>query len=360
MKILSLVIVVGFVLSLTGFAQEEKEIFLIKKEIKHLPVISQGRTGTCWSFATTSFLESEIIRKGLPETDLSEMFFVNYGYKNRAQNYLMYHGANNFGQGGLSHDVMNVLRVKGMVTNETFPGKMIDGKFQHGDLAKAIKEEITDANKNRKDFDYEEVMEKVSEELEEQIGSIPNKIKTKNEKLNAIDFRNSLNINPDDYIEISSYTHHPYYKTFVLEIPDNWAHGIYYNLPIDELMEVMYHAIDSGYSVCWDGDVSERLFQHKNGKADLPDEQIGKVTQDLRQETFLNRSTTDDHLMHIVGLSNDSEGRTCFYTKNSWGAESNKHGGYLHMTEDYVRLKTVGFMIHKDALPETIKDKLGL
>ena len=360
MKILSLLIVVAFVLPLTGFAQEEKEIFLIKKEIKHLPVISQGRTGTCWSFATTSFLESEIIRKGLPETDLSEMFFVNYGYKNRAQNYLMYHGANNFGQGGLSHDVMNVLRVKGMVTNETFPGKMIDGKFQHGDLAKAIKEEITDANKNRKDFDYEEVMEKVSEELEEQIGSIPNKIKTKNEKLNAIDFRNSLNINPDDYIEISSYTHHPYYKTFVLEIPDNWAHGIYYNLPIDELMEVMYHAIDSGYSVCWDGDVSERLFQHKNGKADLPDEQIGKVTQDLRQETFLNRSTTDDHLMHIVGLSNDSEGRTCFYTKNSWGAESNKHGGYLHMTEDYVRLKTVGLMIHKDALPETIKDKLGL
>jgi bleomycin hydrolase len=360
MKVLSLLIVAAFVLSFTGFAQEEKEIFLIKKEIKHLPVISQGRTGTCWSFATTSFLESEIIRKGLPETDLSEMYFVNYGYKNRAQNYLMYHGANNFGQGGLSHDVMNVLYEQGMATNEVFPGKMIDGKFQHGDLAKAIKEEISEANKKRKDFDYEEVMEKVSEELKEQIGSIPKKIKTKDEKLDAIDFRNSLNINPDDYIELTSYSHHPYYKTFVLEIPDNWAHGIYYNLPVDELMEVMYHAINSGYSVCWDGDVSEKLFQHKNGKADLPKEQIGKVTQDLRQETFLNRSTTDDHLMHIVGLSNDSEGRTCFYTKNSWGAESNKHGGYLHMTDDYVRLKTVGFMIHKDALPEAIKIKLNL
>ncbi len=360
MRLLSLFIVFTFISTLTVFAQEEKELFLIQKEIKHLPVISQGSTGTCWSFATTSFLESEIIRLGFPETDLSEMYFVNYGYKNRAQNYLMYHGANNFGQGGLSHDVMNILRVQGMVTIETYPGIMIDGKFQHGDLQKAIKEEISEANKKRKDFDYEEVMEEVSEELEEQIGMIPNKIKTGNKKMQPMDFRNSFNINPDDYIELSSYSHHPFYETFVLEIPDNWAHGIYYNLPIEELMEVMYHAINSGYSVCWDGDVSEKLFQHKNGKADLPKEQIGKVDQKMRQETFLNRTTTDDHLMHLVGLSKDSKGRTCFYTKNSWGAESNSYGGYLHMTEDYVKLKTVGLMIHKDALPENIREKLAL
>ncbi len=360
MKLLSMLVVAAMFSGVAVFAQEEKEVFLIQKEIKHLPVISQGRTGTCWSFATTSFLESEIIRLGFPETDLSEMYFVNYGYKNRAQNYLMYHGNNNFGQGGLSHDVMNVLYEQGMVTNEAFPGKMIDGKFQHGDLAKAIKEEITEANKKRKDFDYEEVMEEVSEELHEQIGTIPDKIIAEKEKLDPMNFRNSLGINPDDYIELTSYSHHPYYKTFVLEIPDNWAHGIYYNLPIDELMEVMYHAINSGYSVCWDGDVSEKLFSHKNGKADLPEEQIGKVDQELRQETFLNRTTTDDHLMHLVGLSKDSKGRTCFFTKNSWGAESNSYRGYLHMTEDYVKLKTVGMMIHKDALPENIKDKLNL
>ncbi|NOR75752.1 MAG: aminopeptidase [Draconibacterium sp.] len=360
MRLLSMLIVAVMFSGVAVFAQEEIEVFLIQKEIKHLPVISQGRTGTCWSFATTSFIESEIIRMGLPETDLSEMFFVNYGYKNRAQNYLMYHGTNNFGQGGLSHDVMNILREKGMVTNEAFPGKMIDGKFQHGDLEKEIKEEITEANKKRKDFDYEEVMEEVSEELEDEIGSIPENVKSENGNIKPMDFRNNLGINPDDYIELTSYAHHPYYKTFVLEIPDNWAHGIYYNLPIDELMEVMYHAINSGYSVCWDGDVSEKLFQHKNGKADLPEEQIGKVDQNLRQETFLNRKTTDDHLMHLVGLSKDSKGRTCFFTKNSWGAESNSYGGYLHMTEDYVKLKTVGMMIHKDALPENIKMKLDL
>ena len=360
MKLLLMLIVSAMFLTVAVFAQEEKEVFLIQKEIKHLPVISQGRTGTCWSFATTSFIESEIIRLGFPETDLSEMYFVNYGYKNRARNYLMYHGTNNFGQGGLSHDVMNILREQGMVTNESFPGKMIDGKFQHGDLEKGIKEDISEANKKRKDFDYEEVTEEVSKKLEEQIGTVPEIIKTDKKKLTPMDFRNSFNINPDDYIELSSYSHHPYYKTFVLEIPDNWAHGIYYNLPIDELMEVMYHAINSGYSVCWDGDVSEKLFSHKNGKADLPENQIGKVDQDLRQETFLDRTTTDDHLMHLVGLSKDSEGRNCFFTKNSWGANSNSYGGYLHMTEDYVRLKTVGIMIHKDALPENIKVKLNL
>ncbi len=359
MKLLSLFIAFAFISTLTGFAQNEKETFTIEKEIKHLPVISQGRTGTCWSFATTSFLESEIIRLGFPETDLSEMYFVNYGYKNKVGKYMLYHGNNNFGQGGLSHDVMNILREHGMATNEAFPGKMIEGKFQHGDLEKGLKEKISAINKKRKDFDYSET-EELDTILEEQIGSIPKKIKTEKKKLKPMDFRNSLNINPDDYIELSSYSHHPFYKPFVLEIPDNWAHGLYYNLPIDELMEVMYHAINSGFSVCWDGDVSEKLFSHKKGKADLPKEQIGKVDQELRQETFLNRTTTDDHLMHLVGLSKDSDGRTCFYTKNSWGPESNQHGGYLHMTDDYVRLKTVGLMIHKDALPGNIKTKLNL
>ena len=196
--------------------------------------------------------------------------------------------------------------------------------------------------------------------LEEHIGTIPEKVKVDGKNLKPTDFRDRMELDPDNYIELSSYSHHPFYKQFVLEVPDNWSHALYYNLPVNELIDVMKTAIDSGYSVCWDGDVSEKLFVHKNGKADLPKEQLGKVDQVLRQETFLNRTTTDDHLMHIVGLSNDSEGRTCFYTKNSWGAESNKHGGYLHMTEDYVRLKTVGIMIHKDAIPSNIKTKLNL
>lgn len=328
--------------------------------VKTTPVKSQYKSGTCWSYATTSFVETEILRIDGKEYDLSEMYFVNYAYVNKAKQYLYYHGNNNFGQGGQAHDVTNVIREYGMATIDAFPGKKTDGVYNHSELAKKLKDDVAKGNKRRKDFDFTAIMDTVKMDLEEYIGATPEKVNFDGKMLSPLQFSKSVKINPNDYIEISSYTHHPFYKQFVLEVPDNWSHNLYYNLPVDELMEVMFYALNSGYSVCWDGDVSEKLFQHKNGKADLPEEQIGKVTQEMRQKTFLNRKTTDDHLMHIVGLSKDSKGRTCFYTKNSWGAESNKYGGYLHMTEDFVRLKTIAFMIHKDALPANIKAKLNL
>lgn len=359
MKLLSLLVVFAFVTTFAGFAQEDKEVFLIEKEIKHLPVVSQGSTGTCWSFATTSFLESEAIRNGQEETKLSEMYFVKYGYKNKVEDYMMFHGNNNFGQGGLSHDVMDVLREEGMATYEAFPGVKIDDRYNHRELEKALKEGIVEINKKRRDFDAEEINE-LEKVLDSGIGESPKLVKVNGKNVSPTDVAAALGINPDDYVEFTSFSHHPYYKQFVLEIPDNWSHALYYNLPIDELMEVMENSINEGYSVCWDGDVSERLFVHKNGKADLPEEQIGKVDQELRQLTFINRKTTDDHLMHLVGISKDSKGRLCYYTKNSWGPESNQYGGYLHMTEDYVKLKTVGIMVHKDAIPAALKIKLNL
>jgi bleomycin hydrolase len=357
MKLLLLIVFVAFLSPFVGFTQEEKEVFLIEKEIKHLPVIRQGRTGTCWSFATTSFLESEIIRKGMQETDLSEMYFVKYGYKNKLEKYLMYHGNNNFGQGGLSHDVIDVLREKGMTSYEAFPGKKIDGTYSHGELVNELKDEIAEINKKRKDFNAEEA-DKLKDVLVEHIGESPEKVKIEDKNYAPNEVAGVFGINPDDYVEFTSYSHHPYYKQFVLEVPDNWSHALYYNLPVDELMHLMQSALNNGFSVCWDGDVSEKFFIHKDGKADLPDDEIGKVDQELRQKTFMERKTTDDHLMHLVGLSKDSKGRLCYYTKNSWGPESNQHGGYLHMTEDYVRLKTVGIMVHKDAIPAEIKTKL--
>ncbi len=355
MKLLSLLTV--FVLSTSVlFAQEE---FTIVKEVKHLPVISQGSTGTCWSFATTSFLESEVMRKGLPETDLSEMFFVRYAYLDKADQYLLYHGNNNFGQGGQAHDVINVLREHGLSTFEAYPGIKEDGKYKHRELAAQLEQGVKDLNKKRKDFDATD-LSSLEPILKERIGKLPKKSKENGKKLSPKELKEALQLNPDDYVELSSYSHHPFYKPFVLEVPDNWAHDLYYNLPIDELMEVMYNALNSGYSVCWDGDTSEKTFQHKKGKADVPEKQIGKVDQEMRQKTFNDRSTTDDHLMHLVGLSKDSEGRNCFYTKNSWGADSNDLGGYLHMTDDYVRLKTVAIMVHKDAIPQAIRTKLGI
>lgn len=358
-KILLQFLFVLFYCSTVSYGQEDKEVFVIEKEIKHLPVINQGSTGTCWSFATTSFLESEIIRKGFAETDLSEMYFVYYTYINKAEKYVLYHGNNNFSQGGQAHDVMDVLREKGMAPFDEYPGVKPDGKYRHRDLVSELKTEVNEINRKKEEFDAADLTS-LNPVLEKHLGELPKKVKSEKGKLKPIKFVEKFEINVDDYVEITSYTHHPFYEPFVLEVPDNWSHGLYYNVPVDEMMEIINYSINNGYTVCWDGDTSEKTFMNKRGKADLPKEQIGKVNQELRQQTFLNRTTTDDHLMHIVGLSKDSEGRSCFFTKNSWGQQTNSYGGYIHLTEDYVRLKTIAIMVHKDAIPEKIRTKLNL
>jgi len=358
MKRLTLLFTLLTLFSMVLTAQE-KEQFTIVKEIPHTPVTDQGSTGTCWSFTTTSFLESEIMRKGFPETRLSMMFFVDYAYLNKAEQYLLYHGNNNFGQGGQAHDVMDVLREQGLSTLDAFPGKKVGDEFKHRELAAQLEQEVRSLNRKRKDFDASDVSS-LKPILREHLGKVPKNIKLDDGKFSPTELRDHFQLNPDDYIELTSYNHHPFYAPFVLEVPDNWSHDLYYNLPIDELMEVIYYSLNNGYTVAWDGDTSEKTFKHKQGKADLPEKQRGKVDQELRQETFFDRSTTDDHLMHLVGLSKDSDGRDCFYTKNSWGAESNDFGGYLHLTDDYVRLKTLAIMVHKDAIPQEIKNKLDL
>lgn len=359
MKNFALIFISLVLVATSAQATKNPGSFTIEKELGHTPVISQGSTGTCWSFATTSFLESEIMRKGFPQTDLSEMFFVFHTYKNKAKKYLLYHGNNNFGQGGQAHDVIDVLHEHGMVSQEAFPGKTDDGRYRHRKLANELETEVANLNKKRKNFDlaglksYESI-------LKEHIGRVPNKFKSEKGRLSPLKFRDEYEIDPDDYVELTSYSHHPFYQPIVLEIPDNWSHALYYNLPIDDLMEVMYNSVENDYTLCWDGDTSEKTFSHNNGTADLPEKQKGKVDQQLRQETFFNRSTTDDHLMHIVGLSKNENGETAFYTKNSWGPDSNDFDGYLHMTEDYVKLKTIAILVHKDAIPRKIKRKLNL
>lgn len=359
MRLFSLLISLFVLTTWPVLASDGAGGFTVKKVVDHSPVISQGSTGTCWSFTTTSFLESEILRKGYPETDLSEMFFVYHTYLNKAKKYLLYHGNNNFGQGGQAHDVMDVLRVHGMVTDAAFPGKKTDGRHQHRSLANELREKVNEMNSTRKDFSVEET-KNLGAVLENHLGELPKKVKTKDGRFSPVDFRDNFEIDPDDFVELTSYTHHPFYKPFVLEIPDNWSHAQYYNLPIDELVQVMVYALENDFTVCWDGDTSEKTFSHKNGISDLPEKQKGKVTQAMRQETFYNRTTTDDHLMHVVGLSEDENGQTGFFTKNSWGADSNDFGGYLNLTEDYVRLKTIAIMVHKKAIPENIRQKLNL
>ncbi len=366
----------------TGEAQKKKEkgyVFSNIKKIKTTPVISQGATGTCWSFATTSFIETELIRMGKGEFDLSEMYPVRNAYNSKAINYIRFHDKANFSQGGQAHDVLNSVRGYGMIPEKIYSGLNYgEEKHIHGELTAVLNGMLEGVVKNRNRKLTPVWQKAFNSVLDAYLGEVPENFTYKNKDYTPKTFAGELGFNPDDYIEFTSYTHHPFYAIFPLEVPDNWSSDLYLNLPFDEIIEIMDYALDNGYSVCWDGDVGERGFSHKNNVAIIPEKEwrdMGedeineifespnpekKITQQMRQETFDNYTTTDDHLMHIVGSAEDEKGTRYYLTKNSWGEESNDFGGFLYMSESYVRLKTIAIMIHKDAIPKHIADKLGI
>ncbi|HKJ79090.1 MAG TPA: C1 family peptidase, partial [Prolixibacteraceae bacterium] len=291
--------------------------------------------------------------------DLSEMFFVYHAYQDKAKHYLKSDGKSRFSQGGQAHDVIKVLETDGMVPQIDFVGEKQNGEYVHRPLARKLKKQVEKLQEKDNPINIEK-NRPFTGILKKGLGKTPKKVKFDNQKFSPAQLRDKFEIDPTDYIEITSYSHHPFYERFALDVPDNWSKDLYYNLPIDELLEVMYYSLENGYTICWDGDTSEKTFRPKKGYANLHEKYTGKVTQDLRQETFNDKSTTDDHLMHIVGLSKNTGGEKCFYTKNSWGKKSNKYGGYLHLSEDYVKLKTIAILVHKDAVPLEIKNKLNL
>lgn len=368
--------IVGFALSgmlmisnMQAQKPEEKSAFEFTPvhDIKTTPVKSQDRTGTCWSYSTTSFLETEVIRQGGPELDLSEMYFVRFAYPEKARLFTLVHGKGNFSEGGQAHDVMNVLKEHGMATEEAFPGRIdLTQPHNHSELAStqsALLDNYMKQNRARPSHQWTEVLTAV---LNIYMGELPETVELDGKALSPVTFAQEMKINADDYVELTSYSHHPWYSAFSLEVPDNWSHDNYYNLPLDELMQVMNHALENGYSFVWDGDVSEKFFQHKKGAAIVPEADEAEmkpqaekeIDQAIRQEAFLSWNSTDDHLMHITGLSNDQEGTAYYKTKNSWGDKSNDFGGYLYMSESYMRLHTVAIMVHKDALPKAIAKKI--
>ncbi|MBB3697355.1 C1 family peptidase [Flammeovirga yaeyamensis] len=362
-KILASVLLAG-ASTLTVFGQEtivDGTQLKVVNQVKTTPVKSQGRTGTCWSFSTTSFIESELMRKGKGEFDLSEMYFVRNTYPLKAKKYIRKHGKAQFGEGGLAHDVMNIIREKGFVPNAVYDGKNgSKGPYDHQELFGVMESVLKTLSTSRTISDnWDDAFNAI---LDAYMGGTPVEFEFEGKSYTPQKFASNLDFNPDDYVELTSYDAYKTYAPCVLEIPDNWSDGIYYNLPLSDLQEVMNNALNKGYSLTWDGDVSEKSFSHKNGKATI-EEKDGKeieVTSSLRQTTFDNYSTTDDHLMHIVGIVKDKDGALYYVTKNSWGAESNDFGGYLYMSEGYVKLKTVSIMVHKDAIPSDIKKKIGL
>jgi len=363
-------------LSLCLHAQEEvvkntpdgPYAFTIEQDLSPTPVKSQGRTGTCWSFSTVSFLESELMRMGQEALDLSEMFVVRNIYKEKAELFIRMHGKGQFSPGGTFHDVMNVVEKYGMVPEKAYTGRRFDDQpHAHGEMDTVL-EGMLKALVGRRSLSYKwkPALDAV---LDTYLGTPPEKVLIGEEFYTPKSYAESLGVKKEDYVELASFTHHPFYEKFVLEIPDNWDWNQVYNLPLEELVAVIDNALQKGYTVAWDGDVSEKGFMHGKGLAIVPKEGAGnlgqeiieekEITQGIRQEAFDNYETTDDHLMHITGLAKDQFGKPFYVVKNSWGQNSNSCGGFLYMSQAYLKYKTVHVMVHKDALPREIAQKLG-
>ncbi|MCB0563503.1 MAG: aminopeptidase [Phaeodactylibacter sp.] len=341
--------------------------FTIKNNIECTSVKNQQRTGTCWSFSTASFLESELMRLGKPEIDLSEMFMVRNIYLDKARNYVLRQGKANFSQGGLNHDVIRAFQMAGAVPESAYSGLLPgDEYYDHSEMEAAMKG-MLDGLVGRKKLSnrWPGAVDCI---LDNYMGEAPDTFTYQGKKYTPESFAKSLGIKADDYVTLTSFSHHPFYETFILEIPDNYSNGAYYNLPLDELQAIVDNALATGYTVAWDGDVSEKGFSAGQGLAVMPadPEAVANqpvdeltVTQELRQEGYESYATTDDHLMHLTGLAVDQNGTKFYLTKNSWG-EVSQYKGFLYMSDAYFRMKTVGIMVHKDAIPKDIAAKLSL
>ncbi|RKD86482.1 C1 family peptidase [Mangrovibacterium diazotrophicum] len=385
-------------------------------ELPYTPVKDQNRSGTCWSFSTIAFLESEMLRMGKPATDLSEMYIVWHTYMEKAVKYVRLHGNINFAAGGAFHDVTQMIKEYGIVPESVYDGLNYgEEKHVHAELDRMLLEQVKSVVENGNKKLSSAWTESIKGTLNAYLGELPDEFnyaepekqlafkqapenkkkefvvegKTYTPQSFAKDY---VGLNMDDYVELSSFTHHPFYDKFVIEIPDNWMWGEVYNLPLDEFMEVIDNAINTGYTVAWGADVSEKGFSTSRqgvavvpdvDKAEMSDAEIAKweslsdkeksaelykldkpgkekeITQLMRQVGFDDYETTDDHGMLIVGTAKDQDGNLYYKVKNSWG-DYNKYDGLFYASKPYVEYKTISIMVHKDAIPKAIREKLNL
>lgn len=392
-KIFTSVFMLAAILSSSMYAQDNDGYqFTTVKEVKITPVKNQNRTGTCWSFSGVGFLEAELLRMGKGEHDLSEMFIVNHSYKDKADKYVRLHGYLNFAQGGSFGDVLYAAKHYGLVPESVMNGLNYGETMHvHGEMESAasnyLKAIIKNPNRKlstawKKGFDGI---------IDAYLGEIPEKFTYNGKEYTPKSFVEELGLNIDDYVSLTSFTHHPFYSTFPIEVQDNWRWDLSYNLPLDELMQVFDNAINNGYAIAWASDVSEKGFS-RNGVAVAADiesmERSGsdqdrwlglsqtqkdqeikkmlekpcqeiKVTQELRQEEYDNYKTTDDHGMLIYGIAKDQTGKKFYMVKNSWGTD-NKYKGTWYASETFVAFKTMNIVVHKNAIPKEIRAKLGI
>lgn len=373
-----------------SFAQNSTDNFTFTtvKENKITPVKNQASSSTCWSFSGLAFFESELLRMGKPEVDLSEMFVVSHSYTDKADKYVRMNGTINFAAGGSFHDVLYVLKNYGIVPETVMTGLQYGTEnHMHGELdditSGLVKSVVKNPNKTISPA-WKKALQGI---VDSYLGELPTEFTENGKTFSPKSYAQSLGLKFDDYVSITSFTHHPFYSKFAIEIPDNWRWGESYNVPLNEFEQIFDYAIDKGYTIAWGADVSERGFT-RNGVGLLPEtkkemlegtdqakwigQQTGtgkyditgplqeqKVTQESRQLGFDNYQTTDDHGMQIYGVAKDQNGTPYYLVKNSWGTNS-KYKGIWYVSKPFVLSKTINIMVHKDAVPKDIRKKLGI
>lgn len=347
-------------------------------DIEATTVKNQSRSGTCWSFSAVSFFESELMRMGKGKYNLSEMFVVRKTYYDKAIKYVRMHGTIKFGQGGAFHDVLNCIRKYGIVPQAAYANTMYeDEKINHSALSAVLKSYLDAVIKNKSKTLSPAWIKGYQGILDAYLGALPESFTVDGKTYTAKTYADMLGLNPDEYIDITSYTHHPFYEKFILEVPDNWSWDYVYNLPMEEFMQSLNFALKNGYTVAWGADVSNEGFSYRKGLAILPQKNWNAmadteknnaflnpvtpstVTQEMRQKAFNFYSTTDDHGMQITGIYEDQNGNWFYKVKNSWGT-GNYCSGYFYAGVAYVKLRTLNFLVHKSALPKSVLKKLQL
>ena len=391
MKNIVLIATLGL-LSLNTVAQEpKKEEGFVFSTVKENPITSiknQNRSSTCWSFSSLAFLESELLRQGKGEYDLSEMFVVHHTMADRAERYVRLHGDNSFSPGGSFYDVVYCMNNYGLVPQEAMNGIMYGDTLPVHNELDAVAEAYVNAIAKGKLTKLTPVwMNGLNAIYDTYLGKCPEKFSYKGKEYTPVTFAKSLGLNADDYVSLTSYTHHPFYKKFAIEIQDNWRNAESWNLPIDEFMTVIENAVNNGYTVAWGSDVSEDGFTRDGiavvpqmNRTDLTGSDMARwtgltmadkrkeltskpmpemdITQEMRQKAFNNWETTDDHGMLIYGTAKDQNGKEYYMVKNSWGT-NNKYKGTWYASKAFVKYKTMNILVHKDALPKEIAKKLG-
>lgn len=366
-------------------AEKPLYVFTVDHAVKRTSVKNQYRTGTCWCFSTISYLESELLRMGKEELDLSEMFVVRHTYPVKAANFVRLHGNANHSQGGQSHDVLEQIQRFGIVPEAVYPGLNIaEERHNHGEMVSVLQGVLDGILKREGTRVTPRWLDAYAAVLDTYLGKVPRSFMHNGSTYTPKSFADDyLQLKYGDYIELTSYDIYPYYQKCRLEIPDNWTYDSnYFNVPIDDLENIVDYALKNGHSLVWDGDVSEKDFSggrseteygtgyaiipgkdwEDKSKAERKEKAVGpvqekEISQEMRTETLNNFSTTDDHLMHIVGLAHDQKNTKFYVTKNSGGTDQ-PNQGYVYLSRSFFRLKTTAVMIHKDALPPGMKEKL--